>query len=141
MIPKPRNEVKVRDIRDGISERITQQHNDVPHDHLSCWKQFLSKEFFSEERRNQFIYRSKNVRKQRFALHIFKFFWLILLRLVVSSARVASPCGLSYAAGLALTNPLDPFASCKDPVFLIPAPAICHYVSPIHSFVCVFHSI
>ena len=54
---------KVRGMRDGLSDRIPQQHKDAAHDHLARGKQFLSEEYFPEERRDQFIYRGKKVRK------------------------------------------------------------------------------
>ena len=52
---------KVRGVRDGLSDRIPQQHKDTANDHLSRGKQFLAEEYFPEERRDQFIYRGKKV--------------------------------------------------------------------------------
>jgi hypothetical protein len=54
---------KVRGIHDGLSDRIPQQHKDAAHDHLAHGRQFLSEEYFPEERHDQFIYRGKKVRK------------------------------------------------------------------------------
>jgi hypothetical protein len=52
---------KVRGVRDGLSDRIPQQHKDTAHNHLNRGKQFLTEEYFPEERRDQFIYRGKKV--------------------------------------------------------------------------------
>jgi hypothetical protein len=40
---------KVRGVRDGLYDRIPQQHKDTAHNHLG--KQFLTEEYFSEARR------------------------------------------------------------------------------------------
>lgn len=52
---------KMKDMRDGISDRIPQQHKDKASDHIERGKHFLSEEYFPEGRRDQFIYRGKKV--------------------------------------------------------------------------------
>ena len=53
---------KVRGMRrDGLSNRIPQQHKDTAADYFDRGKQLLSEEYFPEERRDQFIYRGKKV--------------------------------------------------------------------------------
>ena len=52
---------KVRGVRDDLSDHILQQHKDTAHDHLNRGTQFLTKEYFPEEGRDQFIYRNKKV--------------------------------------------------------------------------------
>jgi len=52
---------KVKGMRDGISDRIPQQHKDKASDQIDRGKHFLSEEFFPESRRDQFIYRGKKV--------------------------------------------------------------------------------
>ena len=52
---------KVRGVRDGLSDRISQQHKDTAHNHLNRGKQFLTEEYFPEERQDQFIYQGKKV--------------------------------------------------------------------------------
>jgi hypothetical protein len=55
---------KVRGVRDGLSDdsdRIPPQYKDTAHNHLNRGKQFLTEEYFPEERRDQFIYRGKKV--------------------------------------------------------------------------------
>jgi hypothetical protein len=42
---------KFRGVRNGLSDRIPQQHKDTAHDHLNRGKQFLTEEYFPEERR------------------------------------------------------------------------------------------
>ena len=42
---------RVRGVRDELSDRILQQHKDTAHDHLNRGTQFLTKEYFPEERR------------------------------------------------------------------------------------------
>ena len=43
-------------------DRIPQDHKDKAQDHYERGKQFLTEEYFPEERRDQFIYRGKKVR-------------------------------------------------------------------------------
>jgi len=57
------------------------QYRDAAHHHLARGKQFLSEEYFPEERRGQFINRGKKVRKWCLLCTIFTFSLLILLRL------------------------------------------------------------
>ena len=52
---------KVKGMRDGLSDRIPQQHKEKASDHIARGKQFLTEEYFPEERRDQFIYRAKKV--------------------------------------------------------------------------------
>ena len=40
---------KVRGMRDGLSDRILQQHKDTANDHFNRGKQFLTEESFLEE--------------------------------------------------------------------------------------------
>lgn len=43
---------------------MPQEHKDKANDHFERGKNFLSEEYFPEERRDQFIYRAKKVSKQ-----------------------------------------------------------------------------
>jgi len=52
---------KLRDLRDNINDRVPQEHKDRANDHYDRAKNFLSDEYFPEERRDQFIYRGKKV--------------------------------------------------------------------------------
>ncbi|PPQ71059.1 hypothetical protein CVT26_011461 [Gymnopilus dilepis] len=52
---------KMRAFRDGISDRIPQQHKEKASDTYDRTKTFLSEEYFPEERRDQFIFRGKKV--------------------------------------------------------------------------------
>lgn len=52
---------RVRGFRDGLSDRIPQQHKDRANEHWERGRQFLTEEYFPEERRDQFIYRGKKV--------------------------------------------------------------------------------
>jgi hypothetical protein len=61
---------KVKGMRDGLSDRIPQQHKDKATDHFNRGKQFLSEEYFPEERRDQFIYRGKKACVPRFIFYI-----------------------------------------------------------------------
>lgn len=48
-------------VRDGLSDRIPQQHKDTANDKLERGRKFLTEEYFPEERRDQFIFRGKKV--------------------------------------------------------------------------------
>jgi hypothetical protein len=53
---------QIRDnVRDGINDRIPQQHKDNANDTLERGKHFFTEEYFPEERRDQFIFRGKKV--------------------------------------------------------------------------------
>ena len=52
---------KMKGMRDGLSDRIPQQHKDKASDQFNRGKKFLTEEYFPEERRDQFIYRGKKV--------------------------------------------------------------------------------
>ena len=60
---------KLRSTRDNLMDRVPQEHKDRANDQkekanqqIDRAKQFLSEEYFPEERRDQFIYRGKKVR-------------------------------------------------------------------------------
>lgn len=50
----------------GMRDRIPQQHKDTASGHIDRGRRFLEEEF-SEQRRDQFIYRGKKVRPSRSA--------------------------------------------------------------------------
>ncbi|KAF8983170.1 hypothetical protein BDQ17DRAFT_1549062 [Cyathus striatus] len=50
---------RVRDMRDNIRDLIPQQHKERANEHTERAKKFLSEKYFSEERRDQFIFRGK----------------------------------------------------------------------------------
>lgn len=59
---------KLRNTRDNLMDRVPQEHKDKANEHkdrageqVDRAKQFLSEEYFPEERRDQFIYRGKKV--------------------------------------------------------------------------------
>ncbi|KII83317.1 hypothetical protein PLICRDRAFT_180576 [Plicaturopsis crispa FD-325 SS-3] len=52
---------RARAFKTGLTDRIPQQHKDKANAHFDRGKQFLSEEYFPEERRDQFIYRGKKV--------------------------------------------------------------------------------
>ncbi|KAL0961531.1 hypothetical protein HGRIS_006470 [Hohenbuehelia grisea] len=52
---------KMRGYRDNIVDRIPQQQKDKANDKYSRGREFLTEEYFPEERRDQFIYRGKKV--------------------------------------------------------------------------------
>lgn len=59
---------KLRSTRDNLLDRVPQEHKDRANDQrakaneqVDRAKQFLSEEYFPEERRDQFIYRGKKV--------------------------------------------------------------------------------
>ncbi|KAF7965517.1 hypothetical protein HWV62_43076, partial [Athelia sp. TMB] len=52
---------KVRGMRDNLSNRVPQEHKDRANEHLTRGKEFLTEEYFPEERRDQFIFRGKKV--------------------------------------------------------------------------------
>ncbi|KAL6299451.1 hypothetical protein BKA93DRAFT_588333 [Sparassis latifolia] len=52
---------KMRGLRDNLTDRIPQENKDKANDQYDRAKQFLSEEYFPEERRDQFIYRGKKV--------------------------------------------------------------------------------
>ncbi|PPQ68177.1 hypothetical protein CVT24_005064 [Panaeolus cyanescens] len=56
---------KVRQMRDGITDMIPQQHKDMARDNAKEYnertRRFLSEDYFPEERRDQFIFRFKKV--------------------------------------------------------------------------------
>jgi hypothetical protein len=52
---------KMRQFRDGIADRIPQDHKDTATEKLDRAKQFFTEEYFPEERRDQFIFRFKKV--------------------------------------------------------------------------------
>ncbi|EMD31027.1 hypothetical protein CERSUDRAFT_120157, partial [Gelatoporia subvermispora B] len=52
---------KLRGMRDNMVDRIPDEHKDRANDHYDRAKQFLTEEYFPEERRDQFIYRGKKV--------------------------------------------------------------------------------
>jgi hypothetical protein len=52
---------KIRGLRDGLSDKVPQEHKDRLGDEIDRAKTFLSDEYFPQERRDQFIYRGKKV--------------------------------------------------------------------------------
>ncbi|KDR72326.1 hypothetical protein GALMADRAFT_213339 [Galerina marginata CBS 339.88] len=52
---------KMKQFRDGLGDRVPQEHKDNANDQLERGKRFLSEEYFPEERRDQFIFRLKKV--------------------------------------------------------------------------------
>ncbi|KIJ58511.1 hypothetical protein HYDPIDRAFT_171253 [Hydnomerulius pinastri MD-312] len=52
---------RIKGVRDGISDRLPQQHKDRANEHFERGRKFLAEEYFPEERRDQFIYRGKKV--------------------------------------------------------------------------------
>ncbi|EIW85913.1 hypothetical protein CONPUDRAFT_148046 [Coniophora puteana RWD-64-598 SS2] len=52
---------RMRGYRDGLSDRIPQQHRDRANDHWERGRKYLAEEYFPEERRDQFIFRGKKV--------------------------------------------------------------------------------
>jgi hypothetical protein len=52
---------EVHGLRNGLAERVPQQHPDTANRHIERGKKFLTEEYFPEERRDQFIYRGKKV--------------------------------------------------------------------------------
>jgi hypothetical protein len=54
-MPKLRRKASWRRHVDGISDRISQQHKDMAADHFHRGIQFLSEEYFPEERHDQFL--------------------------------------------------------------------------------------
>ena len=64
---------KFRSTRDDLLNRVPQEHKDKAgeqkdkaKDQVDRAKEFLSEEYFPEERRDQFIYRGKKVRLPRY---------------------------------------------------------------------------
>lgn len=49
--------------QDTLADKVPQEHKDKASDQFDRAKQFLSEEYFPEERRDQFIYRGKKVRQ------------------------------------------------------------------------------
>ncbi|THH03681.1 hypothetical protein EW145_g6091 [Phellinidium pouzarii] len=47
--------------RDGLKNRVPQEHKDAAGEHVDRARNFLSEEYFPEERRDQFVYRAKKV--------------------------------------------------------------------------------
>ncbi|KAI5117290.1 hypothetical protein M0805_006812 [Coniferiporia weirii] len=47
--------------RDGLMNRVPQEHKDTANEHVDRARNFLSEEYFPEERRDQFIFRAKKV--------------------------------------------------------------------------------
>ncbi|KAF8874992.1 hypothetical protein BD779DRAFT_1450453 [Infundibulicybe gibba] len=52
---------RMRGLRDGFSDKVPQEHKDRVNGHYERGKEFLTEEYFPEERRDQFIYRGKKV--------------------------------------------------------------------------------
>lgn len=52
---------KMRGYRDGLTDKIPQEHKDKANDKYDRTKHFLTEEYFPEERRDQFIFRGKKV--------------------------------------------------------------------------------
>ncbi|KAL0948737.1 hypothetical protein HGRIS_008869 [Hohenbuehelia grisea] len=52
---------RLRGYRDGLSDRIPQEHKDRANEKYDRGREFLTEEYFPEERRDQFIYRGKKV--------------------------------------------------------------------------------
>ncbi|KAI0954376.1 hypothetical protein AcV7_007628 [Taiwanofungus camphoratus] len=52
---------KLRGVKDTLADKVPQEHKDKASDQFDRAKQFLSEEYFPEERRDQFIYRGKKV--------------------------------------------------------------------------------
>lgn len=52
---------KMRQFRNGLSDRVPQDHKDTAQEKLDRAKHFFSEEYFPEERRDQFIFRFKKV--------------------------------------------------------------------------------
>lgn len=50
---------KVKGFRNDLTNRVPQEHKDKANEHFTRGKQFLSEEYFPEERRDQFIFRGK----------------------------------------------------------------------------------
>ena len=49
-------------LQDSMLDRVPQEHKDKATGHFDRGKEFLSEEYFPQERRDQFIYRGKKVR-------------------------------------------------------------------------------
>lgn len=49
-------------LQNNLSDRVPQEHKDNAREKLDRSRQFLTEEYFPEERRDQFIYRGKKVR-------------------------------------------------------------------------------
>ncbi|KAG5220001.1 hypothetical protein IMY05_C4702000500 [Salix suchowensis] len=52
---------KMRGYRDGLTDKIPQEHKDRASDQYDRTRHFLTEEYFPEERRDQFIFRGKKV--------------------------------------------------------------------------------
>ncbi|KAH7884057.1 hypothetical protein F5I97DRAFT_2046740 [Phlebopus sp. FC_14] len=52
---------RMRGVREGITERLPQQHKNRAQDQFERGRKFLAEEYFPEERRDQFIFRGKKV--------------------------------------------------------------------------------
>jgi len=52
---------RIAGFRDGLLDRVPQEHKDSARDRFEDSKRVLSEEYFPEERRDQFIYRGKKV--------------------------------------------------------------------------------
>jgi len=52
---------RMKGMRDGLSDKIPQQHKDTANQHFERGKVFLTEEYFPEERRDQFLFRGKKV--------------------------------------------------------------------------------
>jgi hypothetical protein len=52
---------KMRQIRNGLGDRVPQEHKDTVQEKLDRAKHFFSEEYFPEERRDQFVFRFKKV--------------------------------------------------------------------------------
>jgi hypothetical protein len=52
---------KMRQFRNGLGDRVSQDHKDAVQEKLDRAKHFFSEEYFPEERRDQFIFRFKKV--------------------------------------------------------------------------------
>lgn len=62
---------KMRGYRDGLTDRIPQEHKDKVNDKYDRTKHFLTEEYFPEERRDQFIFRGKKVGLHACGLRVF----------------------------------------------------------------------
>lgn len=60
---------RIGNFKDGLVNRVPQEHKDKANDHYERTKNFLSEEYFPEERRDQFIFRAKKVTSPSHPFH------------------------------------------------------------------------
>jgi hypothetical protein len=95
---------KMKGMRDGLSDRIPQQHKDKASDQFDRGKKFLTEEYFPEERRDQFIYRGKKVRLDVFYTVIVRQYFVY--RSLSSARSTTTTRSLSSGFFLMLKNTL-----------------------------------